>query len=64
MPGSEGEQDMIVNVVLRLQVDTSRESIRVAEWIGEEVRDFARLTLGVVKAQVIEVEEVTPNASV
>jgi len=55
---------MLVNVTVFLQIDTGQESIRVAQWIGEEVRDFARLTLGVVRAQLTEIQEVTPNANV
>jgi type IV pilus biogenesis protein CpaD/CtpE len=54
---------VIVNVMLQLQIDTGQDSIRAAQWVAEDVRDWALRTLGVVKAQVMDVVEVTYDAS-
>lgn len=47
-------------IVISAEVETGNASLRAAQWIAEEIRDWALRTLGVTDARV---EEVRPLPS-
>ena len=49
---------MMTKATIRLLINSSERSHQWAQWIAEEVRDYALTVVGVREAHIVKVEEV------